>query len=232
MKFSIIIPSFGQAQYLEYAIRSALGQTYKNTEVIVIDDGSTDGSLEIAKKYEPRIKVISQINKGLASARNTGIMNATGDYIFPLDADDIMFNTCLERVAEKIDAMGADVVGVSLRCFVDGTEQYKDTILKSEPVFEDFKDGNRLAYCAAVSKDALLETGGYSPKMDALGGWEDMSLWYDLMRRGKKIVTIQEPLVMYRVKEQSMWIEAKKNSKALWKQIVKDFPEAKDHVKS
>lgn len=228
MSVSIVIPSYGQAQYLREAIESALNQTYSYTDVIVVDDGSIDGSLEIAKSFDREIRVISQVNKGLASARNTGIMNATGDYIFFLDADDVMLDHCIATIVAVANETHADVITPSIRCFGKGNE---DVILMSNPTFNDFKEGNRLAYCSAIKREALLETGGYSPKMDALGGWEDLSLWYDLMSRGKKIVTIQEPLVMYRTKEESMWTKAEKNKEALWTQLIKDFPEAAAHKK-
>lgn len=231
MRFSVVIPSFGQAQYLEEAIDSALGQTYKDVEVIVVDDGSIDGSLEIAKRYGDKIKLIQQKNKGLASARNAGIMNSTGDYILMLDADDILKENCVARIVEVAHKTGADVIAPSIRCFTESGEE-QDTILISNPTFEDFKLGNRLAYCCAYKREALLEVGGYSPKMDTLGGWEDLWMHYAMMKRNKKIVTIQEPLIMYRIKEKSMWKDAEKNKKALWEQIVKDFPETKDHVKS
>lgn len=232
MKFSIIIPSYGQAKYLRDAIESSLSQVLAqgiDYEVIVVDDGSVDGSLEIAKEYLPRIKLIQQTNKGLASARNAGIMNAQGKWIIPLDADDRLFPKALATLYFFLKD-DVDVVGFSLRC-VKETGETQDTVLIPEPKFNDFKEGNRLAYCAAIRRSVLHETGGYSPKMDVLGGWEDLHLWYDLMRRGKKIVTIPEPLVMYRVKENSMWKDAQKNAPALWAQIVKDFPEAKEHVK-
>ena len=229
MKVTILIPSFGQKEYLAEAIDSALAQTVR-CEVIVVDDGSTDGSLAIAREYKNfGVKVIEQVNKGLASARNTGIMNATGDYILPLDADDVLMENCVERILETIEKTNADVVAPSIRCFGLG---HNDTILMQNPTFNDFKLGNRLAYCSAIKKEALLECGGYSPRMDMLGGFEDLHLWYDLMSRGKKIVTIPEPLVMYRTKAESMWTEAEKNKGALWAQIVKDFPHTKDHAKN
>ena len=230
MKISIVIPSFGQAQYLSEAIESALNQTYKDIEIILVDDGSIDRSLEIAKSYEPKIKVIATTNRGLASARNAGIMNATGIYVLPLDADDILVETAVERVVERAKETDADIIGLSIRCF--GLHN-QDVILMSDPKLEDFKAGNRLAYCSAIKREALLETGGYSSKMDVLGGWEDLSLWYDLLLRGKKIVTIPEILMLYRTKEKSMWIETEKpeKKKALWEQIVKDFPQIKDHAK-
>ena len=228
MRISIVIPSFGQKDFLAEAIESALAQTVRS-EIIVVDDGSTDGSLAIAKGYEIHgVKVISQVNKGLASARNTGIMNMTGDYLFPLDADDIMKPNCIERILEVEEKTHADVIAPSIHCFGIGEQP---TILMENPKLEDFKTGNRLAYCSAIKKSVLLETGGYSPRMDTLGGWEDMHLWYDLMHRGKKIVTIPEPLVYYRLKENSMWKEAEKNKDKLWDQIIKDFPEVASHRK-
>src|SRR3990167_3316509 len=100
MKISIIIPSYNQQDYLADAIESALNQTVKAHEIIIINDGSLDHSLEIANKYP--VKIIDQTNRGLPSARNTGILNATGDYILPLDADDILMENCLERIMQVI----------------------------------------------------------------------------------------------------------------------------------
>lgn len=227
MKVSIIIPCWNQAQYLPEAIESALGQTYKDIEVIVVNDGSPDATAEIAAKYP--VKLISQVNKGLASARNAGIMNAQGDYVMMLDSDDILRADCVATLLGIAELKSADVVAPSIHCF--GLAE-QDVILMPNPRFDDFKVGNRLAYCALIKKSVLLETGGYSPKMDILGGFEDLHLWYDLMRRGKKIVTTQIMLVNYRTKEKSMWTETKNKTGQLWEQIVKDFPETKDHAKS
>ena len=218
MKVSIIIPSYNQESYLRESIESALNQTYKDIEIIVIDDGSTDNSLQIAKEYP--VRVISQVNKGLASARNTGIMNATGDLIFPLDADDIMVSTCIEQIVEKAKETGADIIAPSIQCFGIGNQV---TILMQDPKLEDFKAGNRIAYCSAIKREALLEVGGYSPKM--VEGYEDLALWINLLTRGKKITTIPQPLVLYRTKAESMWTEAKeKHHDKLMAQIYKDFP--------
>lgn len=105
---SIIIPNYNQGQYILEAIESALNQTYDNFEVIVVNDGSTDNSLEIARKYP--VKIINQTNKGLASARNTGIMNSKGDYLLFLDADDILLENCLEVIARTIKETNSEVV--------------------------------------------------------------------------------------------------------------------------
>lgn len=90
-KISIIVPVYNAARYLPQTIESLLCQTHKNIELILVDDGSTDDSLAICKRYEsdPRVVVIHQENGGLSCARNTGISNASGDYIGFVDADDV-----------------------------------------------------------------------------------------------------------------------------------------------
>jgi len=221
---SIIIPVWNQAQYLAEAIESALAQTHPDKEIIVIDDGSPDKAAEIAAQYP--VRLVRQRNKGLASARNTGIMWAYGEYVLPLDSDDILKPECVERIVSVARETNADIIAPSIECFGIAEQA---TILMPAPTIEDFKGGNRIAYCSAVKRSVLLEVGGYSPRYDALGGWEDLALWYDLLTRGRRIVTIPEPLVRYRVKEKSMWRDAEKNKEALWEQIIKDFPHVAHH---
>ncbi|MEL6779847.1 MAG: glycosyltransferase family 2 protein [Cyanobacteria bacterium J06597_16] len=89
-KASIIIPLYNTERYVHDTLASALAQTYQNIEVIVVDDGSVDGGVDVCKSFnDPRITIIQQKNRGLSGARNTGIERATGDYIAFLDADDL-----------------------------------------------------------------------------------------------------------------------------------------------
>lgn len=222
-RFSIVIPAYNQAQYLPEAIESALAQTYKPHEVIVVNDGSQDETRYIARQYP--VKYVEQVNKGLSSARNTGIMNMTGDWFYPLDSDDIMVESCLQRVADTIaENPQADIISPSFKCF----GKFNQTvILMPEPKLEDFRftaygPQNRIGYFSAIRKEALLEVGGYSPRM--VSGWEDMHLTIDLLSHGKKIVTIPEPLILYRTKEHSMIHDANAHATELTTQIFKDFP--------
>ena len=95
-KVSVIIPLYNQRRFVGEAIQSALGQSYGNVEVIVVDDGSTDDPARILEQYGSSIKVVSQENKGLAGARNTGIRHSTGEYLQFLDADDILYPNKIE----------------------------------------------------------------------------------------------------------------------------------------
>lgn len=215
MKFSIVIPSYQQAEFLPDAIESALGQTYKDIEVIVIDDGTTDGSYEIAKGYP--VKVIKQSNRGLASARNTGIMNAVGDYILPLDADDILLDNCVEEMAKAQKSTDADIIAPSFKEF--GTRN-TTIILNQIPTMQEMLTANRIGYFSAIRKSCLLEVGGYSSRMT--WGWEDWALWIDLLKRNKKLCMLSTPLVLYRTKPNSMYTESLNHSKELLEQIIKD----------
>lgn len=211
---SIIIPCFNQAEYLSDAVQSALDQNVK-CEVIVINDGSSDSSLEVANGFP--VKVIDQTNKGLPAARNTGIMNATGDYILPLDADDIIVENCIEKILYVIEQTDADIVAPSFKCFGINNGE---VVLDKSLTLEMFKTANRIGYFSAIRKEALLEVGGYSPRM--YWGYEDFHLWFDLLKRGKTLVTIQEPLVLYRTKEKSMIHDALAHHDELISQIMKD----------
>ena len=215
---SIVIASYNQQEYLPDAIESCLSQTMRPYEIIVVNDGSTDNSLEIASKYP--VKVVNQVNKGLASARNTGIMHAHGEYILFLDADDILDSICIEKMEHVIKETGADIIAPSFKCFGKGD----DTVILNPTITLDmFKDGqNYLPYFCAVKREKLLNVGGYSSRM--IWGWEDLHLWINLLSRGAIVKTIPEILVLYRTKEVSMWTESVKHKDELWSQIKKDFP--------
>lgn len=111
MTVSVVIPVYNVKPYLERCVHSVLRQTYKNVEIILVDDGSTDGSAELCDllgKTDPRIMVIHQENQGLSGARNTGIHHATGEYIAFLDSDDEWLlddglNTLVKKGGSEID---------------------------------------------------------------------------------------------------------------------------------
>ena len=98
-KISVIIPVYNVEKYLGQCLDSVVNQTFKDIEIICIDDGSTDSSLDILKKYaqiDSRIIIINSENNGVSEARNKGIERAKGDYIYFIDGDDYIDQQCLE----------------------------------------------------------------------------------------------------------------------------------------
>lgn len=220
MTFTIAIPVYNQSDTLAEAIESALKQTVP-CEVIVVNDGSTDQTKFVLDEYVDRVKVITQINKGLPNARNTAIMNAAGDWFLPLDSDDVLEPNCVERLMQVIEEMNGevDIVAPSFRVF--GSQQ-QDVLLMMRPTIEDFKSGNRVGYCSAIRLATLKEVGGYSSRMT--WGFEDYALWFNLLRLGKRLVTVPEFLWRYRSRPGSMIETANQHAQELMSQIAKDNP--------
>lgn len=104
---SVIIPTYNASSFLSQCLETILSQTYNNLEVIVVDDGSTDDTVQVAKRYP--VKVIQQVNKGAAAARNTGIHAATGAYLHFMDADDLINLDFYERMLRGILSVDADM---------------------------------------------------------------------------------------------------------------------------
>jgi glycosyltransferase involved in cell wall biosynthesis len=113
MKVSVVIPVYNVERYLERCVQSVLRQTYKDLEIILVDDGSTDGSGELCDKIaerDSRVRVIHQENQGLSGARNTGIHQATGEYVIFMDSDDEwLLDNGLEVLLQK-DTIGIDLI--------------------------------------------------------------------------------------------------------------------------
>lgn len=127
MKFSIIIPVYNVERYLHQCVDSILGQTYREFEVILVDDGSSDGCPEICDEYvklDSRVKVIHQKNAGLACARNVGIQAARGEYILCIDSDDYLAeSTLLQRIAYKTES-GTDVITYGFQKYFESTGDF------------------------------------------------------------------------------------------------------------
>lgn len=135
LKMTIIIPVYNIKELLEQCIESVIEQTYDNKEVILVDDGSTDGSSEICDSYGERndfIRVIHQKNKGLSGARNTGIKVATGDYIMFLDSDDYWNDKeALSRVVSVLEQDAYDVLIMGLQSLYFKSGRFVESKRKS-----------------------------------------------------------------------------------------------------
>lgn len=110
MKISVIVPAYNCQSYIKKSIDSILCQTGAELEIVVVNDGSTDGTLNILKEYGDKIKLIDIKNGGVANARNTGLANATGDYIMFVDSDDEMGEGCISTISQKLTENPVDIL--------------------------------------------------------------------------------------------------------------------------
>lgn len=140
-KISVIIPIYNVEKYLKDCIDSVLSQSFKNLEVILVDDGSPDNSGKIADSYalkDNRVKVIHKKNGGIADARNVGLENATGEYIMFIDSDDFLLQDALKILENKIEKENADyVIANYINC--DEESNLWDAPVFSKEKYKEFK---------------------------------------------------------------------------------------------
>jgi glycosyltransferase involved in cell wall biosynthesis len=209
-KVSIIIPCFNQAQYLPDSVESVLQQTYKNIELIIVNDGSTDHTKEIAKELSYNV-LINQDNKGLSVARNEGIRCSTGEYILPLDADDKISPDFIEKTIGK-----NDIVSTWQQEFGLSNRLWMNTIVN--PTYENFRQRNQINCCALFKKEIWENIGGYDENM--LIGFEDWDFWLRATKANYKVSVIPEALFYYRKHGPSMVNEAIKNQSDIKKYMI------------
>lgn len=195
---SIIIPCYNQGHLLAQAIDSALAQAYPHVEVIVVDDGSTDNTCEIAQRYVGRVRYVRQQNAGLSAARNTGLTVAKGNYVNFLDSDDRLLPEKLARQAPLLEA-DPGLALVYCRHFVTDADGNRTPAEKRESprgeVYHALRRGNFLpVHSALVRRACIQEAGGFDAKLRALEDWD---LWLRIALR-YRFDRVEEPLVEYR----------------------------------
>lgn len=139
MKFSIIVPIYNIYQYIDKCVESIVNQTYRNLEIILVNDGSTDDSLEKLREWEKkdnRIIIIDKHNGGLSDARNAGLHIATGDYVGFVDGDDWIATDLYEKIASEIEAYpGIDIITFSIKkVYSSGKEILLSYNMPSKPI--------------------------------------------------------------------------------------------------
>lgn len=198
-KISVIVPSYNSAQYIPACLDSVLAQTFTDYEVICINDGSSDESLDIFKQYakrDKRIHVINQKNQGICAARNNAIAKARGEYIFPLDSDNMIAPNCLEVLYNTIISTGVAVV--SPRAILFGQ---RNGLWNLPPInhFNMYGGRNGVDTAALYHKKFWKKYGGYCMDLNRLGG-EDHDFWLCFLDDNQKIIRTKFPLFFYRLK--------------------------------
>lgn len=138
-KFSIIVPVYNVEAYIDECLLSLINQTYPNLEIVIVDDGSNDNCpciCDIYAKKDNRISVIHQPNRGLSSARNTGILHSTGDYVVFVDSDDLLDVCAIDRL-NKAAINFPDVIVTELFNTIDVSKKPNEDILFCQPSLND-----------------------------------------------------------------------------------------------
>jgi len=182
-KISIVTPSFNQAQYLEETIRSVLLQNYPNLEYIIIDGGSTDGSVEIIKKYSPWLTYwVSEPDRGQSHAINKGFQHATGDILAFINSDDFYLPDAFMLVAENLSIDYQLFVGITLQIDADGilSGKRRAPSLAVDDVADWQKNWFRQPGCF-FSKEVFEKVGGID---ESLNYSLDFDLWVKILKVG------------------------------------------------
>lgn len=212
MKVSIVIPTFNAEKYLPECVESALNQTYKEKEVIVVDDGSTDNSLEVLRKYEGRITIISKKNGGTASALNTGIKKMSGEWFKWLSADDALYPNALEELISEAKKLknkkkyilysNYDIInekGKKIRQFIE-PDYNNFSPFDANVILLDHYVGNGTT--SLIHKSALDEFGFFD---ETIGYGEDYELWLRFcLLYGCRLHLVPKILARYRVHEKQL----------------------------
>lgn len=208
---TVLMPVYNAEKYLAEAIDSVLMQSHKDFEFLIINDGSTDHSLEIINRYsDNRIRVITQKNGGVSAALNTGLKHATGEYIARFDADDVCYPTRIEeqyhfmRAHDEYVIVGADIDYIDK----DGEYLFSFTTIghTNEEIKERISLGCPFVHSAVMyKKDVVLAMGGYEVKAHT---FEDYFLWMKLIDKGK-VFNFNKAMIKVRFNPESVTVDYK-----------------------
>lgn len=235
---SIIVPVYNSERYLAACLDSILTQSYQNLEIIVVNDGSSDFSLEILKKYEEsddRLTVYSQENSGPSEARNIGLSVATGNLITFVDSDDMLLPHALEELHKVLIKHGADLVAGDI---IRDKIYEKHDVPKKFP-YRTFTAQEAIAD-ALYQKTLLPSAWGILYRRSLFEGlnfekgiiYEDLNLFYKIFEKSHKIIWIDFPVYFYRDTEDSLintWkpqrLDVLKVTENLEKYISEKYPD-------
>lgn len=213
-KVSVIIPVFNSESYLEKCVDSILSQTLIDIEVILIDDGSTDDSLQIIKQYVKKysnVKYKSKKNEGQAIARNLGIEMATGEFICFVDSDDYIDNTMLEKLYENALKNNSDIV------VCDYVEEYGNKQIEKKSLFVNAENLHKsyilsvAGPCSKIIKKEIFMQNNIKFLENNI--YEDLAIIPSLVLYTKKISYCEEILYHYVVRNNSTMQQPKYDKK-------------------
>lgn len=219
---SVIIPCFNGGKYLNETINSVLDQTYQNFEIIIVDDGSTDPETKqfLSVILHPKIKVYFKENEGVSSARNYAILKSTGNYIIPLDADDLLGEDYLELAVDVLNQNGSVKL---VTCNVTYFGYRKVSKLSIKYSIETLLAKNLFVVSSMFRREDYDKTNGFNSNMK--DGFEDWDFWISLLGDGGEVYNIDKTCFFYRSHKDSRNFQLNYFSKKLRYQIYENHVE-------
>lgn len=205
---SIIVPVYNVEEFLDECVQSVVDQTYQNIEIILVDDGSTDGSAALCDAWaekDGRVKVIHLQHEGVSVARNRGIEAAAGDYLYFIDSDDYIDKTLCQRVMDKFRESDADIVAFGLRRVTETGQTWaeipgKDAILnREEALLALSREELRNSACSKVCKKELWK----DIRFPVGRLFEDTATAHKVLLQANTVCCIPDMLYYYRRREGS-----------------------------
>ncbi|HMO58896.1 MAG TPA: glycosyltransferase family A protein [Roseiflexaceae bacterium] len=196
---SIIITCYNLGEFLQEALDSALSQTYHDTEVVLVDDGSTDkATLALLDRLaHPRLRVLRGTNQGVARARNYGISQASGEYILPLDADDRILPQYLAHAIAILDQRPeVGFVGCHYRTFGLRHTEYRPAAYR----LPDMLVENAAPIASVFRRGCWEENGGYCAELNSIEDWD---FWISILEHGHLGVVLPQIFFEYRIRPNS-----------------------------
>jgi teichuronic acid biosynthesis glycosyltransferase TuaG len=211
---SVVIPTFNSEKYVEETIRSVQNQDWRELEIIMMDDGSTDNTLEILNRLaakDSRIKVFTQPNGKPAKARNNAIRKASGNWIAMIDSDDMWFQGKLRLQYEKTIAAKADLSFTDGYVCINNDMTLRDyrlgvvsKVYEGAEAIQEFHAQNRVPTSSVLIKREVVLKHGFPPEYPEYPMYcEDYLFWTRLLDKGCRFLGIGEPLLLYRVHPES-----------------------------
>ena len=221
MLISIIVPIYNIESYLRECVESVLKQTYRNWELILVDDGSPDGCPMICDEYtkqDSRIRVVHKANGGLVSARKAGLLIANGDYVMPLDGDDFLDVQCLDTIVKSLESYSPDVLCFGYYIYYEGQVQLNpikaeryglyergDIENKIFPAFIHGSDASHFPHNLWAKVYKMEKYRKYQNSVSSrIGMGEDGACTYPLIFNSQTAVLLHECLYYYRQVRTSM----------------------------
>lgn len=209
-KVSVVIPVYNSEKFLEESIKSVLSQTYQNLEVIAVDDGSTDKSLEILKKFQNKIKIVHQENKGLADALNTGIKRSTGNWIKWFSPDDLMYSYTISTLVDMAKSLNGNTIIYSNWNIIDDSGKLLRTFKESNYNNLDsfdynvrLLDGQQINVNTSLFPSILVKTLQMNSLIDPVLVDYDFFLRAGMLQN-TKFYLIEKPLIEFRIHEKQL----------------------------